>query len=118
MRIKCILFAITRIAITQRCFISSLVEFGQVLLEKKIFKFGSVSSMSRYYLLLKKAHCPSFEYICIPFTKGCLVLGLVEISQVVLDKKIKQEMFTTTTTNWQRINFDQKSLLQPSVQVC
>ena len=71
----------------------SLVENGRVVLEKKTLKF-------RQCILphLGKGRGPSIEQNRIPFTKGCFVPSLVEISPVVLEKKIKYEKFTMTTT--------------------
>ena len=38
-----------------------------------------------------------------PFTQGCFVLSLVEISPVVLEKKMKCEKFTDRQTNRQQV---------------
>ena len=56
----------------------SLVEIGQVVLSKKIFKFHlSIFSIS----LLSP-----FEQTWISFTYECFALGLVEIGTVVLER--------------------------------
>ena len=63
----------------------SLVEIGQVVLEKKRFKFlKCIFAISPW-----KRRSPSFEKkTLIPFTQGCFVLSLVEIGPMVLEKKI------------------------------
>ena len=51
---------------------------------------------------LKKGRGPSFEQTWIPITQGCLVLSSVEISQVVLKKKIfkvQQFMFAISLSS-------------------
>ena len=63
----------------------SLVEIGQVVLEKRIFNFVNVFSLFRNYLPLK-GWGPLFEQSRIPFTQGCSVPSLVEIGSVVLEK--------------------------------
>ena len=66
-----------------------MYEIGQVVLEK-IFKkqFFNVYFLFPQLSPLRKGHGPSFEQTWIPFTQGCIVPSLVEIGQVVLEKKI------------------------------
>ena len=66
------------VIISKGCFVPSLVEIGQVVLSKKIFKFHlSIFSIS----LLSP-----FEQTWISFTYECFALGLVEIGTVVLER--------------------------------
>ena len=66
------LFAKPCVSFNQGCFVPSLVEIGQMFLDKKIFNFGNDG--------------PSFEQIWITFTLGWFVASLVEIDPVVLEK--------------------------------
>ena len=80
-------FVQTQIPFIKGCFVPSLVEIGQVVLERKIFMFSSIYTI----LLLSplgKRWGPSFEQSWIPFTWGCFVPSLIEIGPVVLDRKI------------------------------
>ena len=65
----------------------SLVEIGQVVLEKRIYLM-----LWMYILLfcnnLGKGRGPSFEQSWILFTQGCFVSSLIEIDPVVLEKKM------------------------------
>ena len=67
----------------------SLVEIGQVVLEKVIFKvcqcIFAISSLSPF----EKGQGPSFEQSWIRFTQGCFVPTLVAIVTLVLEKKLK-----------------------------
>ena len=63
----------------------SLVEIGQVVLEKKIFKFPICIFPN--YLPLEKGGALHFHKLGIPFTQECFVPSLVEIGLVVLEKK-------------------------------
>ena len=67
----------------------NLVEIGPVVLEKKIFEFHQC--IFRYFVIISlgKERAHSFEQTRIPFTQGCFVECLVEIGQVVLEKKMK-----------------------------
>ena len=73
---------------TKGLFVQSLIDFGLLVLEKRIFKnFQCIFTLS---LLspLGEALFPSFEQTWIPFTKGWFVPSLVKIGPVVLEKKI------------------------------
>ena len=65
-----------------------LVEIGPVVLEKKIFEFCQCIFNISLLSSLEKGRGPSFDQIQIPFTHGCFVPSLVEIGQVVMEKKI------------------------------
>ena len=63
--------------ITERCFVSSFVEFAQWLLRRikistNIFTISLLSPFG-------KGHSPSFEQTWFHFTQGCFVPSLVEI---------------------------------------
>ena len=74
----------------------SLVKFGPVVPEKKMFKrLQCISTISQLSLLWEKRG-PSFEQICIPFTQGCFVPSLVESGQIVLEK-IFRSLHSTLT---------------------
>ena len=99
------------LATTHWYFLSSLVEIGLVVLEKKIFKFRqsifAISSLSRS--LLGKGGP------FIPFNQGYFVPSLVESGPVILEKKIKCEKFKstprTTTTTTTTITTDNGQIL-------
>ena len=67
----------------------SLVEIDPVVLKKKIFKVGQCIFAISLLFPLGKGPGPSFDQTWIPFTQGCFVPSLVEISPVVLEKKMK-----------------------------
>ena len=77
--------------LTQECFVSSLVEIGPVVLEKKIFKSYQFIFINSRLSPLCEGRGPSFEQTWIPYTQGYMyfVPSLVEIGPVVLDKKMK-----------------------------
>ena len=64
----------------------SLVEIGQVVLEKMIFKFCQCIVAIVLSFPLWKGHGPSFELIWIPFIKGYFKQSLVKIFPFVLEK--------------------------------
>ena len=64
---------------------SSLVENGSVVLEKKIFEFLQCIFTIRNYLPLEKGGALHLNKLY-PFTKGYRVPSLVEISSLVLKK--------------------------------
>jgi hypothetical protein len=70
-------------------FVPSLIEFGLLVLEMKIFKnFHCIFTL----LLLSplgEGQSPSFEQTWNPSPQGWSVLSLVEIGPVVLEKKSK-----------------------------
>ena len=63
------------------------IEIGQVVLEKKIFKFLQCIFAILSLSPIGKGWGPSFEQTCILFTQGCIVLSLVEIGSVVLARR-------------------------------
>ena len=71
-------FEQTWIPTTEGCFVPSLVEIGQVVLSKKIFKF--------YLSIFSISLLSPFEQTWISFTYGCFALGLVEIGTMVLER--------------------------------
>ena len=77
------------ISITQRCFVSSLVEIDPVVLKKQIFKVCQCIFVISLLSPLGKGCCLSFAEIWIPITQGCFVASFVEIGPVVLKKKMK-----------------------------
>ena len=97
----------------------SLDEIGSVVLEKKIFFFVNVFSLFLNYLPLEKGKALHLYKLESPLPKDALCLVLVEISPVVLEKKMK--MFTDRRTDRQtdrrRTKGDQKSSLELSAQV-
>ena len=80
---------LTWIPFTQGCFVPSLVEIGSVVLEKKIFEFRQCIFAISLLSPLGEGWGPSFEQTWICFTQGYFVPSLVEIGQVVLEKKMK-----------------------------
>ena len=64
------------------------IEIGQVVLEKKIFKFLQCIFAILSLSPIGKGGGPSFEQTCILFTQGCIVLSLVEIGSLALENKI------------------------------
>ena len=99
------LFEQTWILSTQGCFVPSLVEIVPVDLEKKIDK------KSQFIFIISQLPPPweglgsSFEQTWIPFTRGYFVPSLVEISQVVLEKRWKYEKFTDRQTDRQTTDY-------------
>ena len=74
---------------TQECFVPSFVEVGSGVLEKKILQsFQRIFTISQLSPLWEGLD-PSFEQTWIPFTQGYFVPGLVEIGQMVREKKMK-----------------------------
>ena len=70
----CSSFDQTWILFTQECFVSSLIEIGQVILEKKIFKFVNVfyyflviSHWNRAWLFIWKNLYPHLRMLCSKF---------------------------------------------------
>ena len=82
-------FEQTWIPFTQGCFVSSLVEFGPAVLEKKIFKSCQCNFTILQLPLFGKRNGPSFEQTWIPFIQRCIVPSLIKIGPVVLEKKSK-----------------------------
>ena len=58
--------------------------------EDFFLNFVNVFLLFRNYLSLKKNGGPSFEQTLIPLTQGCFIPSLVEIGEVVQEKKIFQ----------------------------
>ena len=77
----------TLIPITQECFVPSLFEIAPVVLGENILKFVNDLPLFRYYLPLEKERGLHLNKIDFPLPKD-FVPNLVEISQVVLEKKI------------------------------
>ena len=73
---------------TNDCFVPSLVEIGQVVLEN-IFKFRQCIFAISYLSPLGKGVALYLNKIESLFTQGCFAPCLVEISPVVLEKKMK-----------------------------
>ena len=73
------------IPFTLRCF-----EIGQSILEMKIFKLHQCIYVLWYFLIITlwKGCDPLFESTWILFTQRCVVPSLVEVSTVVMEKKI------------------------------
>ena len=90
------------------------VEIGPVVLEKILFRWGiiAISLLSP----LGKRRDFSFEQTCIPLTQGFSVPSLVEISPVVLEKKMKMPK-VYGQTDGRRTTGDQKNSLELSGQV-
>ena len=106
----------TGIPFTQVSFVPSLVEIGPVFIDKIFF----LSMYLCYFIIISpwKKGGSSFEQIWIPFTQGYFVPSLVEIDPVVLEKKMKiWKVYANDYDDEQTINFDRKSLLEPSAQV-
>ena len=81
-------FEQTWIPFTQGCSVSSFVEIGQVVLEKKIFKSCQFIFIISELSPLWEGRGSSFKQILIPFTQEYILPNLVEIGPVVLEKKI------------------------------
>ena len=81
MKNECFLFVKTWILFTQGCFVPSLAEIDPVVLEM-ISKFRQCIFTISLLSPLGKGYDPSFEHSWIPFTQGCFVVSLVEISPV------------------------------------
>jgi hypothetical protein len=64
-----------------------LIEFGQLVLEKKIFKNFQCIFTRLLLSPLGEGLFPSFEQTWVPSTQGWFVPSLIKISQVVLEKK-------------------------------
>ena len=85
MRIYWFFIWTTWIPFTQGCV---GLKLAQWFWRRRYLNFVNVFSLFRNYLPLEKDGGPSFEQTWIPFTQGCFVPSLVEICQVVLEKKI------------------------------
>ena len=79
-------FEQTWIPFTQRCFVSSLVEIGPVVLEKKIFKFFMYFCYFVFISPWKRAWLFILTNLN-PLTQGCFVPSSVEIGSIVLERK-------------------------------
>ena len=97
MKNECFLFVKTWILFTQGCFVPSLAEIDPVVLEM-ISKFRQCIFTISLLSPLGKGYDPSFEHSWIPFTQGCFVLSLVEISPVFWKRIWKCEKFTDRRT--------------------
>ena len=93
---------------SQKCFVPSLVDIGQLNLENLC------------YYPLGKGCGSSFEQTWIPFTQGCFEPSLVEIGQLVLARKIFQissvySFFSVIISPWAfssgELNYDVKPIL-------
>ena len=91
-------FEQTWISFTQWCFVSSLVETGHVVLEKKTFKISIIFSLFRYYLHLEKGVVLRLNKLEFP-SKGCFVSSLVEIGPLVQEKKKMWEVYNNDNKN-------------------
>jgi hypothetical protein len=81
------LFEQFRIPYTQEWFMPSLIEIGQLVLEKKIFKNFQCIFTLLWLSPLGVGRSPSFEQFRIPSPQGWFVPSLVKIGPVVLEKK-------------------------------
>ena len=114
------------IPFTLGCFVPNLVEIGHVVLEKNIFIFLYISSMYFCYFVIIsswKMRGPLFEQTWIPFTQGCIVPRLVEIGQVVLEKRIFNFINVFSLfLNYLPLKIEWSSLFKPTylplTQVC
>ena len=70
-------------------FLQRFVEIDPVIPEKKIFKFRQYIFTLLFLFPLSKGFGPSFVQIWIPTTQGCFVPSLVDIGQVILEKRRK-----------------------------
>ena len=85
---------------------------------RKLLNFVNVFLLLCYYLPLKKSGHFIWKITLIPFTHEYIVPSLVNIDEVVLEKKTKMwKVYDNNNNNRQWTNFDKKSSLQPSVQV-
>ena len=80
----------------------SLVEIGQVVLEKKIFKMCQCIFTISLLSTLGKRRGPSSEQTSIPFTQECIVPHLVEIGPVAPEKifKLRQCILTSSLLSY------------------
>jgi hypothetical protein len=87
------LFVQIRIPFTQGWFIPSLIEIGQLVLEKKIFKkFQCVFTLKLWLSPLGEEQSPSLilnKLELIPSSQGWFMPSLVKTGPVVLEKKSK-----------------------------
>jgi hypothetical protein len=77
--------------------VPSLVEFGLVVLEKKILKYFLCIFTLLLLSPLTEERRPSFQQTWIPSPQGWFVPSLVEIGPVVLEKKIFKYFLCTFT---------------------
>ena len=93
-----------------------LLKLAQWFWRRRFLKFVKWMHFPFYIII-----SPSFKQNWISFTLGCFVTSLVEISPVVLEKKMKMWNVYNNKDNdhneRQRKNFDQKSSLEPAAQV-
>ena len=88
------------ILFTKKCFVTSFVEIGPVILEDKIFKCGQrIFALLLLFHLWKKCD-PAFKQNWFPLT---FVPKLVEIGQVVLEKNMKMWKVYRLTDRQQEI---------------
>jgi hypothetical protein len=98
------LFEQTWIPFTQRQCVPSFIEFGLLVLEKKIFKnFQCIFTLLLLSPLWAR-QSPSFEQTWIPFAQEWFMPSLVKIGTVVLQKK---------TFKWPHPIFTFLSLISP-----
>ena len=80
-------FVQTLIHFTQECFVSIWFEIGQVVVEKKIFKFGQCFFAISLLSPIEKDHGRSFVQTLIHFTQGCFVPIWMKLAQWVLRRR-------------------------------
>ena len=83
------LFVKPWVSFTKGCFVTSLVEIGPVVLEKKMFKFRQCIFAIALLSPLRKGHGPSSEQTWIPFTQGCLCMFGWNLPSGSWEEKIK-----------------------------
>ena len=92
------LFEETCIPFTQGCFVSSLVEIGLVVLEKKIFKVHQCNFVISLYSPLGKERTFYLNKLESPSPRHAMCQVLLKLSQWFLRRRRKCEKCTTTTT--------------------
>ena len=73
---------------TQGWCVPSLIEFGQLVLEKKTFNIFQCNFTLLLLSPLGEGQSPSFEQTWMPYPQGWFMSSLVKIGPVVLEKKI------------------------------
>ena len=118
----------TSIPFTKGCFVQSWVEIGPVVLEKKIFlNFVNLISLFHNYLHLKKGGALHINKLEFPLPKDALCQVWLKLAQWFWRRRRKCvcQVFDNNYNNndnddynnGQGTDVDQKSSLEPSVQV-
>ena len=115
MKIEWSFFVKPWVPFIQGWFVPILVEIGQVVLEKNIFKLGK---RIPWLSPLEKGCSSSFGKTWIIFTKGCFVPSLIEIDPVVLEEKMKMwKVYRRTDGQTDVRRSENLTSLEPSTQV-